>query len=389
MRLGLSHGLLLQGFLSCLVGVAGCRPAPPAPQPFAGPPAAYAVDAGGRPPAVTEKLQLTWLDPLRPGLILNAEFCGDSVYLLAPGVMSVHVGNVSTGVVNRYIGSPGSGPENLRRPVSLAVDCSVRRVFVVEGKGGILAFSADSGAFEDSYPYAAGFHPSMGTRSYFRSGHMILSGLWSSQARTSWTKRDGIFTGKKIGLSLNLGEPLGRPVAATYERDCVADLTACLRADVQPLNDGSGWVAAQGQSTAIAVLNERGDVVRMIDIRSPQFLRDGSVPGESTDAQMEWGTRNSTIWGLYAAGDRIAVVHARNATKNWYPGQVMQFDVFMNVYSVNGDRLVSDLSLPGLPIGQDRGHVVVIDYGRGGRRADASSLALVKVPLTARPLESQ
>lgn len=392
MRLGLWHAVSgrppLNGlwFLTCLAAVASCKPAP---QQFAGPAAAYAVDAGGRPPAVTDALRLTWLGLPRAGLILNAEFCGDSVYLLAPGVKSVHVGNVSKGVVDRYIGTPGDGPENLRWPVSLAVDCGARRVYVVEGKGGILAFSADSGAFEDSYSYAAGFHPSMGTRAYFRSGHLILSGFWSSQPRTSWMKRDGLFSGKKIGLSLSLGEPSGRPIAETYERDCVTDFTACLRADVQPLDNGSGWVAAQGESTAIAVLNERGDVVRMIDIRSPKFLRDGSVPGETTEAQMEWGTRNSTIWGLYVVGDRIGVVHARNATKNWHGGLVMQFDVFMNVYSVNGDRLVSDLGLPGLPVGQDRGHVVVIDYGRDGRRADASSVALVKVPLTARPLGSQ
>lgn len=391
MRLGLSHAVSrrppLHGlwFLTCLAGVASCKPAP---QQFAGPAAAYAVDAGGRPPVVAEALQLTWLDQPRAGLILNAEFCGDSVYLLAPGIKSVHVGNVSTGVVDRHIGTPGDGPENFRRPVSLAVDCGARRVYVVERMGGILAFSADSGAFEDSYSYAAGFHPSMGTRTYFRSGRLILSGLLS-QARTSWMKRDGMFSGIELGLSLSLGEPTGRPIAKTYERDCVADWTACLRADVQPLDNGSGWVAAQGESTAIAVLDERGDVVRMIDIRSPKFLRDGSVPGEAAEAQMEWGTRNSTIWGLYAVGDRIGVVHARHATENWHGGLVMQFDVFMNVYSVNGDRLVSDLGLPGLPVGQDRGHVVVIDYGRDGRRPDASSIALVKVPLTARPLKSQ
>lgn len=193
----------------------------------------------------------------------------------------------------------------------------------------------------------------------------------------------------QVGLQLHFGDPSGHPVTAAYERDCNADLTACLRADVQPIDAGDGWVAAHASSTRIAVLDSRGTMLRAIDIRSPEFLRDGTIPDEATEDQLKWGTTNSTIWGLYAIGDRIAVIHARNASKNWQRGQVMQFDVFMNLYGLNGDRLVSDIRLPGLPVGRYGEHLLVIDYGSAGRRHDATQVTLARILLRGGALASK
>lgn len=70
-------------------------------------------------------------------------------------------------------------------------------------------------------------------------------------------------------------------------------------------------------------------------------------------------------------------------------GQVMQFDVFMNLYGLNGDRLVSDIRLPGLPVGRYGEHLLVIDYGSAGRRHDATQVTLARVPLRGGALASK
>lgn len=343
----------------------------------------YLLEAGGQPAAIDSAITLTFPGAEGSGLILNADICGDEVYLLAPAHKYVQVGDLASGVVGRHIGKPGNGPEDFRRPVSMGVDCSARKVYVAEGKGGVLAFRMEDGQYENTYPHAPEFRTSMGTRTVVATdgSGLILSGLWSPQPGHSWTVGDGMFKGHQVGLRLHLSDPSGRPVAAAYERDCNTDLTACLRADVQPIDAGGGWVVGHASSTRIVVLDSTGAMLRAIDIRSPEFLRDGTTPDEPTEAQLEWGTTNSTVWGLYAIGDRIAVVHSRNGTKNWRRGQVMQFDVFMNLYSLSGDRLVSDVRLPGLPVGRDGEHLLVIDYGLAGRRHNATQVTLVRIPL--------
>jgi hypothetical protein len=345
--------------------------------------APYVVNAAGRPAVVEQTIKLTWPGRAGAGLILNAEICGDTAYLLAPALKYVHVGRLKSGIVDRQIGKPGNGPEDLRRPVSLGADCAAQRVFVVEGKGGVLAFNARDGQFERAYPHAAEFRSSMGTRTQISTdgARLILSGLWSPVAGRSWAPGANMFEHHQLGLLLPIGDPSGHPVAKAYERDCATDLTSCLRVDLQPLDGSGGWVVAQGGSTRIAVLDSSGDVAKTIDVRSPEFHRDGTTPDQTTEAQLKWGTTNNTIWGLYAIGDRIAVIHARNATRNWQRGQVMQFDVFMNIFGLNGARLVSDLRLPGLPVGRDGNDILVIDYGSQGRRGDATEVALVRVPI--------
>lgn len=224
----------------------------------------------------------------------------------------------------------------------------------------------------------------MGVRTFvLGGGRLLLSGLWSSQVARSWQTGNEMFKNAKLGLNLPLDGGVGAPIAPTYDADCDTDLTACLRVDLQPLDGKVGWVASQGESTRVAVLAADGAIVRTIDVRSREFLRDGTKPAEGTEAQIAWGTTNSTIWGLYGAADIIAVIHVRNASKDWQRGQVVQFDVFMNLYSVDGDRLVSDIRLPGLPAGSDNGQLLVLDYGSLGRRANATQIEVKKVPIRA------
>jgi hypothetical protein len=342
----------------------------------------YVVHADGRPAIIDGATSLSWPEHQTAGLIMNAEVCGEYAYLFAPSVKSVQVADLKTGRVDRRIGRPGNGPGNLRRPVGIAVDCSKRRLYAVEGPGGILAFDLDTGDYVRSYGHPYEFRASMGSSpSISKEGmRLFVPGLWPAQ-RADFDRRrpSQMYADTKLGLDLSLQDESSRPLTAAVEQGCEADTTACLRVDVQPLNDGSGWAASQGGGTRLGVFSPAGEPRRMIDVRSPEFRRDGSTPGARTEGQIKWGETNTTIWGVYAIQDVIAVVHARHATKDWQRGQIVQFEVFMNLYSPQGERLVSDIRLPDLPVGHDGTHVLVVDYGPGGRRPTATEVKLLKV----------
>jgi len=179
-------------------------------------------------------------------------------------------------------------------------------------------------------------------------------------------------------MNLSLGTGRGAAVATAVVRGCYADYTSCLRVDVEGRVDG-GWIAGQGGATKVVIMAADGRLEREVDVRSPLLVRDGTIPGPKTEEQVRWGETNSTIWGVYALPSGIAVVHARHATKDWRRGMVVQFDVFMNLYSSSGEPLVSDIRLPDLPVGHDGDIVLVVDYGLEGRRPDASAIQLIKV----------
>jgi hypothetical protein len=54
----------------------------------------------------------------------------------------------------------------------------------------------------------------------------------------------------------------------------------------------------------------------------------------------------------------------------------------MNVHTIAGEALVSDVRLANLPVGRDDRHLFVVDYGAGGRRAGTHNLTLVRYPIT-------
>lgn len=199
--------------------------------------------------------------------------------------------------------------------------------------------------------------------------------------RTRVVVSHDMFASAKVGLDWPVIGATGTPLAAAYAAGCAADLTACLRVDVIPRPDAPGFIVAHGGSTEIAVFDATGRLTRTIDIRSPRFLRNGMPPGTGTEAQIKWGEENSTLWGLYAVDEIIAVVHAHHATKNWRRGQVVRFNVFVNLYSTEGERLMSDLRLPDLPVGQHGNSILVIDYGPAGRRPEAVEASLIEIPL--------
>ncbi len=342
----------------------------------------YAVHAGGRPAIVDGATPLSWPQNEFSGLILNAELCDGRAYLFAPSVKSVQVADLATQRVDGRIGRPGNGPGNLRRPVSMGIDCRNQKVYCVEGPGGILSFDLKTGEYLTTNSHPLEFRASMGSRiSVSEDGtRLFLPGLWPAE-RGSFDRQSRVrmYADTNLGMALSLTSGTSKPMTAAIERGCKADSSACLRVAVEPLSGWSGWAVGQGGGTRIAVFSAAGALLRTIDVRSPGFLRDTSSPGDKAATQIKWGETNSSIWAVYVLRDIIAVIHARHATKNWKRGQVVQFDVLMNLYSAMGERLVSDIHLPDLPVGHDDTHILVIDYGPAGRRSNAGEVRLLRV----------
>lgn len=342
----------------------------------------YAVHAGGRLAIVDGATSLSWPQNEFSGLILNAELCDGRAYLFAPSVKSVQVADLATRRVDGRIGRPGNGPGNLRRPVSMGIDCRNQKLYCVEGPGGILSFDLKTGEYLTTYSHPLEFRATMGSRiSVSEDGtRLFLPGLWPAEkGGFDRQSRSRMYADTNLGLELALTNRTSKPMTAALERGCEAGPTACFRVDMEPLSGWSGWVVGQGGGTRIAVFSAAGELIRTINVRSPEFLRDGSSPGRTTEAQMKWGETNSSLWGVYVLRGMIAVIHARHATKNWREGQVVQFDVFMNLFSAEGERLVSDIRLPDLPVGHDDTHLLVIHYGPAARRSNAGEVRLLRV----------
>lgn len=324
-----AHVAFLWMALSCSAACGGAGPAAQVARD-------YAVHAGGRPAIIDEATPLSWSQNEFSGLILNAELCDGRAYLFAPSVKSVQVADLATRRVDGRIGRPGNGPANLRRPVSMGIDCRNQKLYCVEGPGGILSFDLKTGEYLTSYSHPLEFRASMGSRiSISEDGtRLFLPGLWPAE-RGGFDRRSRsrMYADTNLGLELSLTSKTSKPMTAALERGCEADPTACFRVDMEPLSGWSGWAVGQGGGTRIAVFSAAGELIRTIDVRSPEFLRDGSSPGDKTEAQMKWGETNSSLGGVFVLRGMIAVIHARHATKNWKRGQIVQFDVFMNLYS--------------------------------------------------------
>lgn len=294
---------------------AGCREVAP----YEVAPGKYVVDAKGQSAIIDGATSLTWPVNQFSGLILNAEVCDGRAYLFAPNVKSTQVAELSTGLVIGRIGRSGNGPGDLRRPVSIGVDCRNHKLYCVEGPGGVLAFDLNTGQYVTAYAHPAEFRASMGSGITMSTdgSHVYVPGLWPSDKEALDRRRRGaMYSDTNLGLDLSVGDRTTKPITAALETGCSTDLTACLRVDLQLSSANAPWVVAQGGGTRMGMFSVAGVLARSVDIRSPRFVRDGSVPGERTEDQVKWGETNSSVWGLYVFHDTIAVVHARHLTKN-------------------------------------------------------------------------
>lgn len=350
-------------------------------------PAAYGVDAAGRPAVETERIPVRWTAGQPVGFVSTAAACGTQLYLLAFPPSGVQVVDLERGEWSARIGRVGDGPGEFREPRLLAADCARDRLYVVDGIGGVSVFARTSGRYlATTYETPPNFSPSLIGHPFVSAdgGVLHVPGLWPSGGRNAYAAEpnERMYRETQLGWSLPLAGGQNAPMTVSIEEGCFADGGTCASVALDRRTDG-GWAMAQGGGTRVAVFTGDGSQTHAFDVRSPRFLRDGAAVtwGAGVEQAVGWGETNSRIAGVYAHDDVIATIHAHNATTDWRPGEIVQFNVFMNLYTATGDGLVSDIRLPDLPVGRDGGSLMVVDYGEAGRRGDADRIDLVRITL--------
>ena len=354
----------------------------------------YAVDAHGRPAVIDDRMTITWPAGVPSGLIASIETCGGRAYLRVAGQQVIRVVDLAAGRVVGQIGRGGEGPGELRQAISLLADCARGRLFVGEAPSGITVYRLSDGEYlrEFSLPLRT-FDLSSGPMFLSPDGaRLFAGGLWASRERWqdfSWRPQDEVLAGMQSGLALSLVDGAAAPLfSSPIEPACIGSYNSCRTVAIARVDGAPDpWIVAQATATSLGVYDDDA-LVRTIDVRSPSFLRDGSRArrmsrnGGGFAAMVDWGLTNSTVRNVYAFGDVIATVHRHHAVEYNQPGH-LQYNVFMNLHSHAGDGLVSDIRLPGLPLGRDDTHLLFIDWGQAGRRNAFDAVDLVRVPVLA------
>ncbi len=368
----------------------------------AGPTQPYAVDAQGRPAVIDDRVTITWPAGVPSGLIVLAATCGDRVYLRATGQQRasrqqvIRVVDLAAGRVVGQIGRGGEGPGELQQPTTLLADCARGRLFVGDPPAGIKVYRLPDGEYlrDFSLPWRT-FDLSTLTPMFLSpdGARLFAGGMWASTEQ--WLgfnarPQDKLLAGMQLGLALSLADGAAAPLfSGPVETACIGLPENCRNVTIARVDGAPDpWIVAQATATSLGVYDDDGALVRTIDVRSPSFLRDGSRArrmsrdGGGYSAMVDWGLTNSTIQDVYAFGDVIATVHHYHATERNQQGP-LQYNVFMNLHSHDGDGLVSDIRLPGHPVGRDDTHLLFVDWGQAGRRMAFDAVDLVRVPVLA------
>ncbi len=344
----------------------------------------YRVAADGQPADTELVATVTWPPGEFAGLIEDSAFCDEVGYLMNRD--RVHWVDLESGSVLGRIGGRGQGPGEWEHAASVAADCEAGVVYVVDTIKGALAFSLTTGDYLRTIPRPAGFEPGTG-HAGAAQGVLWVPGLWPGGGGDITTVRvgGGMYEGARLGWTVSSGLDEGGSIAAPIYEDCYAIQSSCFASFFDRFQQAgsSFWFVGQGAGTSAQVLDDEGGVVTVVDIRSPRFQRDGAraVFSAGVAQEMRWGLTNSTLQGLFAWSDLFAVVHFLRATEDWTLGQVMQFEVFLNLFSSAGDPLVADVRLPDFSIGRSGEYLYFLDWGEAGRRRDVDQLDIRRISL--------
>lgn len=348
------------------------------------PPAEYRVTLDGQPADMELVATVTWPPGEYAGFIEDSAFCGQVGYLMNRD--SVHWIDLATGEVLGQIGGRGQGPGEWEHAASVAADCERGMVYVVDTLKGALAFSFSTGEYLDTISKPALFAPG-GGHAGAAHGELWVPGLWPSDGRDITTVRagSGMYQGAELGWRVSADHDAGTSIAAAIAEDCYAIQSSCFTHPIDRFTESgsSYWFVGQGASTRAHVLDGDGRLVTSVDVRSPRFERDGTRARLDVDVaqEMRWGLTNSAVQGVFAWKDTLAVVHMLRATENWTLGQVMQFEVFLNLFSSSGEPLVADLKLPDFSIGRSEEYIYFLDYGEAGRRRNVDQIDIRRISL--------
>jgi hypothetical protein len=319
------------------------------------------------------------------GVIVAAAVCDDEGFLLDRQLAVVHRVDLPRGEIVADLGAAGPSSEGLREVTGLAADCQHRTLYVVDGTG-VAVLEMDSGVAVKRFAKPLQFVNSVGTAVLdAHTQALYVPGLWP--AASDWLTRpvDRMFEGHRVGYRLDLRTGQTAPVLPAVERGCWSLGPNCLSAslDAVPGPGSARWLAAHQVGTLVGVYDSQFRLMRNIDVRSPKFLDSGARNGSQSLTEMvAWNEDNSVIRDTYAFGGSIVTVHSFNRTRGWKPGQAIDFEVFMNIHTLEGAGVASDIRLPDLPVGRDATSLYVVDYGAAGRRVRGNApISLFRIPV--------
>lgn len=333
----------------------------------------------------SEKWSLRRADAAEIGILSHATACGERVYLLALTKKTIYFADLKRGELEIALGPEVLGNANLlgKRPyvLSMFVDCEADVVSVVVPPK-VVSFALKTGQPLRTYELPPEFAPTKGMASYDRTNRRaFLTGLWPLTPN-AWLKKPtgSMFSDTAFGLMLSLDNGSMNRLLPRAEEGCRSFVGDCL--DSSFAYAGDAWIFGHKVSTTVSVVRS-GRIVRKIDMRSPKFLYkegDTLVRGTPRDQMILWGQRNSTIRDLFVIGGQIVAVHSHHVPADSKPASTwVQFNVFANVFTLDGQPVHTDLTLPDLPVGADDKGVWVVSYPPPGRNNEATSVVLHRI----------
>lgn len=369
--------------LALSLTLAACGRTGPAGSTTSLPVSGYEVDARGATAIVDQSWTLRGNgQPI--GTIVGAVRCED-VLLLSD----------SDGVIRRMNLVSGSTEPSLaegRENAAIGADCDRRLVYTLgsmgfgkatRGRRVLSILDLDTGAERRSIPLDLMMVTS--ATASITNGEFVVGGTWMPFAKAGYTHPPPatFFSDKKIGFGVNLSSGKAEPAFDPYEMSC-RGAGRCVGGSLSRVQgDGTvAWIATQPTSSDLGLYDESRRLVRRLDITSPLFRKDGRTL-DTLDAEqsMRWSTSNSVVSraDLFPDGVVVTVHYLARLPQDWVFGQTVDFDWWMNLHSLDGRKLVSDIRLPDMPIGRDDTDLYAIDYGPGGRRSAPDSVKVLRI----------
>ncbi len=375
--------------LTVLLLLAGCSRAedPLESVPVIGP-VPFEDRAEGRLANVDRQWEIAFSQSEQIGVVGSLATCGEEALLLDPRRSRVHRVDLRGRLRHRSIGNAQDGRDEISEPISFAADCDSGRLYVVTVDT-VAVFDLITSAIIHRIRVRDGFQPRGRTAIFDHDARTLyFSGLWPALDYDRMQARpDRMLSAARVGLQVSLDSGDQRSMFGSLELGCPTFSGECWESSFDRItsNPSLGWVMAHALGSRVGVYDRDGRLVRVLDISSPLFRRDGTTVSASAPftEKVAWRQRNSAIVDVFSIGDRLVTVHSLYRKGDWAPKQWVQFDVYANVHTLDGRGLASDVKLPDLPVGRDRFGIFAIDYGDEGRRAGASRIHLVHVALGA------
>jgi len=319
------------------------------------------------------------------GVIMTVVRCSD-VLFLADANLAVRRYDLAAGQL-----LPEFGASRVGLPVAMFADCRDGALYVanpmpISGGGGqsVQVLDLESGERRAEYPLPPDFLPRPG--GWLENGSLGLSGLWarSDQRDARELPAQEYCASMRLGLRLSPTTGVAESLVLPYETTCIgAGHCPDVRLDSVVTPTTVLRVAALPTSAAVGVY-EGTELVRVVDVDSPEFVRNGDVlpVRAAADERMRWTGQNSTIDRVFAFRDAVAVVHVlRHIDPSWELGQPIRLNAFMNTYSWDGAPRLQDVPLPGMAVGKGDEVIYAIDYGTQGPRSGVERIRIVQVPV--------